>query len=80
MTESRRTRHPGATWFFTVNLAERRGNRLLVKRIDVLRTAFRNVRARHPCPIEQIVILPDDLHCVWTLGPGDTEFFVPAGV
>ena len=48
MTEYRRTWHPGATWFFTVNLAERRGNRLLVERIDVLRTAFRNVRARHP--------------------------------
>ena len=61
-------------WFFTVNLAERRGNRLLVERIDVLRTAFRSVRARHPFRIEAIVILPDHLHCVWTLGPGDTDF------
>jgi hypothetical protein len=26
MTEYRRTWHPGATWFFTVNLAERREN------------------------------------------------------
>ena len=74
MTEYRRTWHPGATWFFTVNLAERRGNRLLVERIDVLRTAFRNVRARHPFHIEAIVVLPDHLHCVWTLGPGDTDF------
>ena len=74
MTEYRRTWHPGATWFFTVNLAERRGNRLLVERIDVLRTAFRNVRARHPFHIEAIVVLPDHLHCVWTLGPGDTYF------
>ena len=31
MTEYRRTWHPGAAWFFTVNLAERRGNRLLVE-------------------------------------------------
>ena len=30
MTEYRRTWHPGATWFFTVNPAERLGNRLLV--------------------------------------------------
>jgi len=45
----------------------------LVERIDVLRTAFRNVRARHPFHIEAIVILPDHLHCVWTLGPGDTD-------
>jgi len=62
MTEYRRTWHPGATWFFTVNLAERRGNRLLVERIDVLRTAFRNARSRHPLHIEAIVILPDHLH------------------
>ena len=74
MTEYRRTWHPGATWFFTVNLAERRGNRLLVDRIDVLRIAFRNVRARHAFHMEAIVILPDHLHCVWALGPGDTDF------
>jgi len=73
MTEYRRTWHPGATWFFTVNLAERRGNRLLVERIDVLRTAFRNVQARHPFHTEAIVILPDHSHCVWTLGPGDKD-------
>ena len=74
MTEYRRTWHPGATWFLTVNLAERRGYRLLVERIDVLRIAFRNVRARHSFHIEAIVILSDHLHCVWTLGPGDTDF------
>jgi putative transposase len=79
MTEYRRTWHPGATWFFTVNLAERRGNRLLVVRIDVLRTAFCNVRARHPFRIEAIVILPDHLHCVWTLGPGETDFYTRWG-
>jgi putative transposase len=57
-----------------VNLAERRGNRLLVERIDVLRAAFRSVRARHPFHIEAIVILPDHLHCAWALSPGDTDF------
>jgi putative transposase len=39
----------------------------------MLRTAFGNVRAQHPFHIEAIVILPDHLHCVWTLGPGDTD-------
>ena len=69
----------GSHVVFTVNLAERRGNRLLVERIDVLRTAFPNVRARHLFHIEAIVILPVHLHGVWTLGPGDTDF-LPAGV
>jgi putative transposase len=76
MTEYRRAGLPGAPWFFTVNLAERHGNRLLVERIDVLRTALRSVRARHPFHLEAVVILPDHLHCVWTLPPGDSDFSV----
>ena len=73
MTEYRRIWLPGATWFFTVNL-ERRENRLLVERIDALRTAFRYVRERHHFQLEAVVILPDHLHCIWTLPPGDTDF------
>ena len=44
MTEYHRAWFPGGTWLCTVNLAERRGSRLLVERIDVLRPAFRSVR------------------------------------
>jgi len=40
-TEYRRTYIPGATWFFTVNLAERKKNHLLIDKIDLLRKAFR---------------------------------------
>ena len=43
MTDYRRFHIPGATWFFTVNLRQRRGNHLLVDRIDWLREAFRYV-------------------------------------
>ncbi len=74
MTEYRRAWLPGGTWFFTVNLAERSGNRLLVDRIDLLRTAFRNVRRRHPFSLDAVVILPDHLHCIWTLPPSDSDF------
>ena len=48
MTDYRRFYIPGSTWFFTVNLAQRRGNHLLVFRIDGLREAFRYVKARKP--------------------------------
>ncbi|MEW6114527.1 MAG: transposase, partial [Thermodesulfobacteriota bacterium] len=74
MTEYRRARLPGATWFFTVNLAQRRGNRLLVERIDSLRAVCESVRMRRPFDVEAFVILPDHLHCIWTLPPGDTDF------
>ena len=73
MTNYRRTCIPGATWFFTVNLAERR-SRLLVERIDTLREALRYVQARHPFRIDAMVVLPDHLHAIWTLPPDDSDY------
>jgi putative transposase len=74
MTDYRRIYMPNATWFFTVNLAERQKNHLLVERIDSLRTAFRYVKERRPFQINAVVIMPDHLHCMWTLPPGDADF------
>ena len=37
MTAYRRFYIPAATWFFTVNLAERKNNHLLVEHIDLTR-------------------------------------------
>ena len=74
MTNYRRIYSPGSTWFFTVNLAERRDNHLLVENIDLLRTAFRYVKQRKPYRIDAIVIMPDHLHCIWTLPSEDTDY------
>ena len=74
MTEYRRFQHPGATWFFTVNLAERRNNRLLMDHVDRLKTAFVDVKRRHPFKMDAVVIMPDHLHCIWTLPEGDSDF------
>jgi REP-associated tyrosine transposase len=74
MTQYRRSFIPGGTWFFTVNLAERAGSRLLVERIDALRSAFRIVRTEHAFRVDAVVILPDHLHCIWTLPPDDSDF------
>lgn len=69
-----RTRLSGATYFFTVNLAERDGNDLLIRQIDVLREAFRVTRKEHPFFIEAAVILPEHLHCLWQLPANDHNF------
>ncbi|WP_295400180.1 transposase [uncultured Thiocystis sp.] len=74
MTDYRRFYIPDSTWFFTVNLAERRDNHLLVEQIDLLRAAFRYVKHRKPFRIEAIVIMPDHLHCIWTLPTEDADF------
>jgi putative transposase len=69
MTTYRRNFIAGGSFFFTVNLAERR-LQLLVQHIDELRSAFRETRQRHPFTIDAVVILPDHLHTVWTLPEG----------
>jgi putative transposase len=74
MTEYRRSYVKGATWFFTVNLAQRKGNKLLVNHIDDLRRAFYYVKERHPFRLDAVAVLPDHLHCIWTLPPGDSDY------
>lgn len=61
-------------YFFTVNLQQRYPNDLLVRHIDVLRAAFRDVVKRHPFRLDAIVILPDHLHCVLTLPADDVDY------
>ena len=73
MTNYRRLRQPGGTYFFTVNLADRR-QRLLTDHIDALRGAFREVRQAHPFIIHAVVILPEHLHCLWELPAGDSDY------
>jgi putative transposase len=74
MPDYRRYRLPGGTYFFTVNLLQRYPNDLLVRHIDILRSEVRAVREKRPFVIDAWVVLPDHLHCVWTLPPGDDDF------
>jgi putative transposase len=74
MPNYRRAYVPGASWFFTVNLLQRRNNDLLVRHIDLLRDAVRRVHRLHPFVIDAWVVLPEHMHCVWTLPPGDSAY------
>lgn len=76
MANYRRAYIPGGTYFFTGNLRERHGNDLLVREVDLLRNAVSRVRQRYPFHIDAWVVLPEHLHCVWTLPPGDHDFSV----
>jgi putative transposase len=73
MTEYRRHRFQGGTYFFTVNLADR-SQTLLTDHIEILRESFRTVKQKHPFTMEAIVILPEHLHTIWTLPEGDDDF------
>ena len=73
MPNYHRNRVPGGSYFFTVNLLDRR-ERLLVEHIDAFRESVRKVRAQRPFHIDAWVVLPDHTHCVWTLPPGDGDY------
>ena len=75
MSFYRRMRLPGQTFFFTVNLAKSGGDGL-VRHIDLLRRAYRATVAEHPVHCHAMVVLPDHLHAVWTLPPGDADFSI----
>jgi putative transposase len=68
-----RPRATGASVFFTVAL-EQRGAALLVDHVARLREAVAVTKAERPFEIQAWVVLPDHLHCVWTLPGGDGDF------
>ena len=73
MPNYRRTFVPGGSWFFTVNLLDR-NQTLLVDQIETLRGAVAATRQSRAFNIDAFVVLPDHLHAVWSLPPGDSDF------
>ena len=73
MSRYRRARIEGGTFFFTLTLADRSSD-LLVKKIDRLRHVYRSVQERRSFETVAICILPDHLHAIWSLPPGDADF------
>jgi putative transposase len=64
----------GGSFFFTVVTAERCLLLASVEAVEVLRLAFRAVRSRYPFDVDAMVVLPDHLHCIWSLPSGDADF------
>jgi len=69
----RRANAAGATYFFTVNLADRNAD-TLVQHIDDLKIVMRKVKADHPYTLVAQVVMPEHLHAIWRLPPVDAEF------
>jgi putative transposase len=69
-----RAQQPGGTFFFTVVTHRRRklfyeaNNRLIFKE------AIMEVHSTYPFNIDAWVLLPEHLHCIWTLPAGDRDF------
>jgi len=76
MPNYRRNRIEGGCFFFTANLLERNQNQLLVQHISILRDVVKRVRSRHPFHIDGWVVLPEHMHCIWTLPKGDDDYAI----
>ena len=72
--EYRRAKILGGTYFFTVITYARKNILTDPVNITLLRDASRHVMEKHPFEIDAFVLLPDHLHCIWTLPDGDMDF------
>ena len=70
---SRRGFVPGGTYVYPANRA-RRDASLLVDHIAALRAAYADAAERQPFETIAICVLPNHLHCIWTLPEGDADF------
>ena len=70
----RRAFAPGAIYFFTVVTARRRPLFGDAAACDLLRQALRQVAEQRPFTVNAMVVLPDHLHCLWTLPPDDVDY------
>jgi len=74
MPEYRRAWVGGGTFFFTVVTYKRHPFFAEEPAITLLDKCFQIAASEHPYAIDAIVILPDHLHCIWTLPDNDSDF------
>ena len=74
MTNYRRATFAGGHYFFTLVTHQRR--RFLFDDLarQCLRNAWHKVDRKHPFDVVALCLLPDHLHCLWKLPPGDHAY------
>jgi len=70
----RRSQVKGGSFFFTVVTFKRMKILMKPSNVDLLRESFKHVIQSHPFTIDAFVLLPDHLHCIWTLPEDDSDF------
>ena len=74
MPEYRRSFVEGGTYFFTVVTYNRLPILNSVEARRALRAAWENVQERFPFSIDAVCLLPEHIHCIWTLPEGDANY------
>ena len=73
MPRYRRAR-TGSTYFFTLVTFHRQPILCLAPVRAALRRALEDVRIKRPFQIDAWVLMPDHMHCIWTLPDGDVDY------
>jgi len=76
MPEYRRSFIPGGTFFFTVVTFHRCPILTRKDARDILHRAWADVQGRFPFTTDAICVLPDHMHCIWTLPEDDTDYSI----
>jgi putative transposase len=74
MPNYRRVKSDGGTFFFTVVTCRRQKFLTRPECRRTLRNAIAEVKQTHPFHIDAWVLLPDHMHCIWTLPKNDAYF------
>lgn len=74
MADYRRYFVPGGSYFFTVVTRDRAPFLCQSTARRLLSNKMRACQARWPYSIDAVVLLPDHLHCIWSLPRGDADY------
>jgi len=74
MSDYRRSKSPGASYFFTLVTHHRPPLLVEPESRLALREMIEEVRINHPFNVDAWVLLPDHMHCIWTLPENDHDF------
>ena len=74
MANYRRVKLHGGTFFFTVVSYDRRPIFTTEIARSLLRSSWRETQESHPFTTDAICLLPEHIHCIWTLPDGDGDY------
>jgi putative transposase len=76
MPDYRRRHAPGGTYFFTLVTENRQPILCTELARSILRRAIEDCRRERDFDAVAMVLLPDHLHAIWTLPPGDANYAI----
>jgi putative transposase len=74
MPDYHRIYTPGGTYFFTLVTYNRLPILVTPEARRILRAALKNVHERFPFSTLALCLLPDHLHCMWSLPDGESNY------